>query len=126
MNRIRLHFDDKFLSLNYKKCWISFPDNYKYISDLIHEISMRYLYLNQEENDSDETKTNDEEREEGNKVRIESHGIYLTLNQYCLPPNEVKEIIKDWKIEYFGVIFFISLSSRLICLSYFVFFCACF
>ncbi len=36
---------------------------------------------------------NDEKREQKRKeVReAEYQGIYLTLNQYCLPPNEVRE-----------------------------------
>jgi hypothetical protein len=68
MKRVKLLFHEKFQSsVSSQRCWISIPEDYKYVSDLLHDISNRFLDIQD----------------------YRKNGVYLTIDQFSLLPNEV-------------------------------------
>jgi hypothetical protein len=73
MKRVKVNFHSRFETVASKRCWVSIPESFKFISDLQHELCMRFL----ENNDNDQS------------------SLYLTLEQYQLLPNEVKKLLSS-------------------------------
>jgi hypothetical protein len=75
MKRVKVHFHTRFETIAAKRCWIFIPETFRYISDLQHELCMRFLDQQQQ-----------------------TAELYLTLEQYHLLPNEVQQPIIEYSL----------------------------
>lgn len=84
MKRVKIYFPNHHKSLtSHKKCWISIPESYRYVSDLQHEICLRFFHSD----DSYDSSTGGDGSNKKKHVDLEN--IYLAIDEYALLPNEV-------------------------------------